>query len=128
MSVPFIKQVLKKVLLALCAGFVALVIVEIVLRQFAPQYYPVIPATYEYDEEMAFRLRPDAHVLRTTDFQQESKSNRLGTANFQESFEGYESFVFTVGDSYTQGTGLPADMSYPAQLDLTAFTPSGSGW
>lgn len=118
MPVLSIKQVLKKAALAVCAAFVALVLAEIILRQFAPQYYPVIPASYEYDEEMAFRLRPDAHLLRTTDFQQESKSNRLGTANFQESFDGYESLVFTVGDSYTQGTGLPADMSYPAQLDL----------
>lgn len=118
MSVPSLKGVLKKVSLALCAGLAALLFVEIILRGFAPQYYPVIPAAYEYDEEMAFRLRPDAHLRRTTDFQQESKSNRLGTANFQESFDGYESLIFAVGDSYTQGTGLPADMSYPAQLDL----------
>jgi hypothetical protein len=118
MSVPFIKQLLKKASLMMCAGLVTLVIVEIILRQFAPRYYPVIPAAYEYDEETAFRLRPAAHLFRTTDFQLESKSNGLGTSNFQESFDGYEALVFAVGDSYTQGTGLPADMSYPAQLDL----------
>ena len=66
----------------------------------------------------AFRLRPDTHLLVNTDFQQESIANSLGAANFQESFDGYEFLVIVVGDSYTQGTGLPADMSFPNQLDL----------
>ena len=118
MNPSAIKRSLKKisvVLLAACAG---LLLAELALRLFSPRYYPVILAAYEYDPELAFRLRPDTHLFATTDYQQESVSNRLGTANFQESFDGYESLVFAVGDSYTQGTGVPADMSYPAQLDF----------
>lgn len=118
MSQSSIKLKLKKVFVVLLAVVAGLVIVEVALRLFAPRHYPIIVASYEYDPELAFRLRPAAHLFRTTDHQLESISNKLGTANFQESFEGYESLVFAVGDSYTQGTGLPADMSYPAQLDL----------
>lgn len=112
------KRPLKKISLVLFAVLAGLFVAELALRLFSPRYYPVIPAAYEYDPEMAFRLRPGAHMFVTTDHQQESVANALGTANFQESFDGYESLVFAVGDSYTQGTGLPADMSYPAQLDL----------
>lgn len=118
MNLSLIKRLLKKISIALFATLVGLLIVELILRQFYPQYYPIIPAAFEYDSETAFRLRPDAHMLKTTDFQQESISNSRGTANFQESFDGYESLVFAVGDSYTQGVGVPSDMSYPAQLDF----------
>lgn len=118
MNPSSIKRPLKKISLVLSAVLVGLLVAELTLRLFSPRYYPVIPAAYEYDPEMAFRLRPGTHLFATTDHQQESVSNSLGTANFQESFDGYESLVFAVGDSYTQGTGLPADVSYPAQLDL----------
>lgn len=112
------KRLLKKISVVLFATVAGLVVVELGLRLFSPRYYPIIPASYEYDPELAQRLRPGAHLFETTDHQQETISNSLGTANFEESFDGYESLVFAVGDSYTQGTGVPADASYPAQLDL----------
>ncbi|HEX8561261.1 MAG TPA: hypothetical protein VF668_24425 [Pyrinomonadaceae bacterium] len=118
MSTLSVKSPLKKIFLTLLAFPFAFLIAETALRVFSPRRYPVIPAAYEYDPETAFRLRPDAHLFATTDHQQESISNGLGTANFQRGFEGYGSLVFAVGDSYTQGTGTPADASYPAQLDL----------
>jgi hypothetical protein len=118
MNLSSLKRPLKKISLALFAALAGLFIAESALRLFRPQFYPLIPAAYEYDPETAYRLRPGAHMFATTDHQQESVANRLGAANFQESFDGYEALVFAVGDSYTQGTGLPADMSYPAQLDL----------
>ncbi|HEX8352374.1 MAG TPA: hypothetical protein VF611_05740 [Pyrinomonadaceae bacterium] len=118
MNPSSIKRPLKKISLVLLAIFAGLFIAELSLRLFSPRYYPVIPAAYEYDPETAVRLRPGAHLFATTDHQQETVSNQLGTANFQKSFDDYESLVLAVGDSYTQGTGLPADMSYPAQLDL----------
>lgn len=58
------------------------------------------------------------HHLSLTDYQQELYVNPLGTINFQKDFQGYETLIFAVGDSYTQGTGLYADASYPFQLDL----------
>jgi hypothetical protein len=112
------KRLLTKISVVLLAAVAGLVVAELALRLLSPRYYPVIPAAYEYDPELAYRLRPGAHLFETTDFQQETITNGLGTANFQEGFEGYESLVFAAGDSYTQGTGLPPDASYPAQLDL----------
>jgi hypothetical protein len=38
--------------------------------------------------------------------------------NFQDSFEGYARRAFALGDSFTQGTGVPSDASYPFELDL----------
>lgn len=118
MNLSSVKLAIKRIALALVATFVGLVIVELALRRFAPRHYPIIVGSYEYDAELAFRLRADAHLFKTTDHQQESVTNKLGTANFQEDFGGYGRLVFAVGDSFTQGTGLPADMAYPAQLDL----------
>src|SRR5215213_8488251 len=112
------QRLLKKLSAVLLATLVGLLVAELGLRLFSPRFYPVIPAAYEYDGELAYRLRPGAHLFETTDFQQETVANGLGTANFQEGFEGYASLVFAAGDSYTQGTGLPPDASYPAQLDL----------
>jgi hypothetical protein len=109
---------LKRAALVCVAAFVALAAVEIALRLFRPSYNVAIPWAYEYDPELAFRLKPGAHLFRTTDFQQESLTNRAGTANFQESFDDYPQLVFTLGDSFTQGTGVPADAAYPFQLDL----------
>jgi hypothetical protein len=73
------------------------------------------------------RLRPSIRLARVTDHREESHSNSLGTANFQNDFRGYRKLIFALGDSYTQGTGLPADQSYPIQLDLILNTmPGGS--
>lgn len=108
---------IKRAALLLVSIFVALVVVEIALRVFRPSYNVAIPWSYEYDAELAFRLKPAAHLFRTTDFQQETITNRIGTSNFQESFDDYPQLVFTLGDSFTQGTGVPADASYPFQLD-----------
>lgn len=104
--------------MVLLSAFVGLLVVELILHKFSPRHYPVDIDTYEYDDELAFRLRADAHLFKTTDFQHESRVNRIGTSNFQDGFDGYESLVFAIGDSYTQGTGVPADMSYPSQLSL----------
>jgi hypothetical protein len=116
---------LKRVALFFVSALVALLAVEVALRIFHPSYNVAIPWSYEYDPELAFRLKPGAHLFRTTDFQQESLTNRVGTANFQEGFDDYPRLVFTVGDSFTQGIGVPADASYPFQLDLLLNRDAG---
>jgi hypothetical protein len=108
---------LKRATLIVISVLIALAIVEVALRVFHPSYNVAIPWSYEYDPELAFRLKPAAHLFRTTDFQQESLTNRAGTSNFQESFDNYPQLVFTLGDSFTQGIGVPADSTYPFQLD-----------
>jgi hypothetical protein len=109
---------LKKFALFLVSALISAFVLEIVLRTFFPVYTTSPLRAYQYDPELGVRLRPGIHLLETTDFQQEVQVNQLGTVNFQENFNEYKSLVFAVGDSFTQGTGLPSDMSYPAQLDL----------
>jgi hypothetical protein len=106
--------------LAVVAVALALVVVaiEALLRTFAPLHLAGVIGAYQYDPELGTRLKPGIHFLRTTDHQQEVYTNRQGTVNFQDSFQGYRRLVFALGDSYTQGTGLPSDAAYPFQLDL----------
>jgi hypothetical protein len=98
----------------ICSLFVA----EIILRWTSPVYTAGIQQSYQYDPVLGVRLRDSIHLFRVTDHQEEVRSNRFGTANFQDDFSGYQRLLFALGDSYTQGTGLPADLAYPAQLDL----------
>jgi lysophospholipase L1-like esterase len=95
-----------------------LLLAEGLLRIFWPLYYPDNYRIYRYDPAAGYRLESPLHSFRTTDYQEEILTNRLGTANFQQDFSSYKHKVFALGDSLTQGTGLPADASYPFQLDL----------
>jgi lysophospholipase L1-like esterase len=113
-----VKLRLKQFALLLVALFVALLVAEVALRLLAPLYQANDPAAYVYDEELGYRLRDGYYSLLTTDFQQEIRANRRGYVNYQEDFAAYPKLVFAVGDSYTQGTGLPVDAAYPSQLDL----------
>lgn len=119
MNKPKRRSWFRRILTVFLSTLISLIVLEFILRAFLPVYQTSIPEAYQYDEELGFRMRPGIHLFKTTDFQQEVRMNRLGTVNFQENFDGYDTIVFAVGDSFTYGTGLPADMSYPAQLDLT---------
>jgi len=102
-------------------------VVEVVLRCFFPLYTAGgVIGLYQYDEELGTRLCTGLNSLRTTDYQEEMHTNELGTVNFQETFAAYEHRVFAIGDSFTQGTGLPADASYPFQLDLRLNMQGGA--
>ena len=106
-------------ILALTGVLVAcLALTELALRLFLPMYLTGgYIDDYTYDDELGYRLKRGWFV-QMTDYRQETYVNSLGTVNFQRDFTGYQKLVFASGDSYTQGTGLPADMSYPAQLDF----------
>ncbi|HTH51711.1 MAG TPA: SGNH/GDSL hydrolase family protein [Pyrinomonadaceae bacterium] len=112
------RSILKKLALSLVTTLVCLVIVEVVLRNFFPIYEATIPDAFEYDPELGTRFKSGIHMFRTTDFQDEERTDQAGTFNFQEDWSSYPALAVAVGDSYTQGTGLPADISYPGQLDL----------
>lgn len=110
---PWTRLALAGVVCGLMAGTT-----EVGLRWLAPVHLVGFPGAYEFDAELGVRAKPGVHSLRTTDHQQELRVNGLGTINFQENFSGYPLRLFALGDSYTQGTGLPADAAYPFQLDL----------
>lgn len=90
---------------------------EIFLRLLLPLQFVSSNEAYRYDSELGVRAKP-GHFLTLNDYQQEMVVNQWGTINFHEHFKGYDCLIFALGDSYTQGTGLYADASYPFQLDL----------
>jgi hypothetical protein len=106
------------VFLVVLVIFISIILIESFLRIFKPIYFCTPLEGLEYDPEVGFRAKPGMHIYKLTDYQQEFKTNKLGTANFQEDFKNYEILVFAVGDSYTNGTGLYCDASYPSQLNL----------
>lgn len=112
------RNVVVNLSLAVGVSLVILVFAELMLRMFSPLYLVGNINWYQYDEVLGIRLREGLHSFHTTDHQQEMKTNSIGTVNFQESFADYGVLVFAIGDSYTQGSGLASDASYPAQLDL----------
>lgn len=113
-------------ILVIGSTLAVLILVEATLVTAFPLHLTGDPNWYQYDPELGVRLREGLHGFRTTDHQAEIRTNGLGTVNFQESFADYRTLVFALGDSYTQGTGLPSDVSYPAQLDLKLNLTSGS--
>lgn len=106
-------------------GF-SLLVAETVLRIFFPIYTVGIKESYRYDPELGTRLKPGIHMFETTDYQQEVRTNALGTVNFEETFEPYSYLVFAIGDSFTQGSGVPSDATYPFQLSM-ALNLDGDG-
>ena len=112
------RTVVKKLSISLVMTLACLVVIEVVLRTFFPIYQTTIPEAFEYDPELGIKFKSGIHMFRTTDFQDEERTNKLGTFNFQEDWSAYPEMAVAAGDSFTQGTGLPADISYPGQLDL----------
>lgn len=113
---------LRTLLVVAAIGAVSLAATEVILRVFAPLHFTGIQSSYIYDEEIGYLPRPGVHELQLTDFLQEVRTNGFGTLNYQETFDAYPLRVFTLGDSYTQGAGLPPDAAYPFQLDLELNT------
>ena len=116
---------LSNIFLLFFSIFIALALVEIILRLFFPVYLAGHIGIYQYDDKLAIRLKDNLHAVNVTDYRQEIKTNHYGTVNFQESFKGYKKLVFAVGDSYTQGTGIPMDTNYPFQMNLMLNMDNG---
>jgi lysophospholipase L1-like esterase len=112
------RKFLKRFGLVVLTTLVIVIVIEIILRTFFPVYPTGDLRAYQYDDQLGARLKPNLHEFYLTDHQEEIVTNSLGTLNLQEDFTGYKRLVFAIGDSFTQGVGVPADMSYPAQLDL----------
>ena len=91
---------------------------EVFLRIFSPIHFCQSIETVQYDDELGYRARPAQHFFKLTDYQQEMRTNKIGTVNFQEDFNDYHHVIFALGDSHTQGTGSYSDASYTFQLDL----------
>jgi hypothetical protein len=113
-----LRATLRKAAFGVGAAVLALVVIEAGLRAFAPVHTTGIRASYEYDPELGVRLKSGLHLAEEKGFREEIHTNRLGTVNFEEDLAAYPRKAFALGDSYTQGTGVPSDASYPFALGL----------
>ncbi len=95
-----------------------LLLAEGVLRIFFPLYFPDNYRHYQYDPTAGYRLKSSLNSFQAKDYQEEIITNKYGTLNFQQDFSGYKTIIFALGDSFTEGIGVPADASFPFQLDL----------
>jgi hypothetical protein len=109
----------KSILLLVVTTILFLSAIEVFLRVYAPITPVDVPWMYAYDAQTGYRLGASLRIFESVDYQKEIVSNALGTADFREDFDVSQPLVFALGDSYTQGSGIPADMAYPFQLDLT---------
>jgi hypothetical protein len=107
---------------------VTVVLSEFLLEKLAPVYTTGIQEAYRYDKELGITLRESVTLRRVTDHLEEIHTNRYGTADFHDDYTGFGGLIFALGDSYTQGTGLQYDQSYPAQLDLMINQDSTGGY
>lgn len=105
-------------MISVALSMIVLGIGECALQRFAPIHLTGIQSAYEYDEELGYRLKAGIHEYLLTDNLQEIRTGPLGNVGFEDDFSRYPALVFTLGDSYTQGTGNSADAAYPFQLDL----------
>ena len=116
----------QKVAIVTLSIVLALVLSELALRTFAPIHLAGYVGVYQYDEELGVSTAPNINYLRLTDHLQEFVTNSQGTANYSDDFSGFEKVVFAIGDSFTQGTGVSPDASYPFQLDLALNARNGA--
>lgn len=108
----------KKAALYLAIAAVSILVLEMALRILDPINIIGYTMAYEYDPELGVVAKKDLHYINLKDYREEFHTNKLGTVNYADDFGKYSKIVYAVGDSFTQGTGLPSDASYPAQLDM----------
>lgn len=109
---------IKSLALLLFVLIFTLTAMELLLRYGYPRYFADDYKAYRYSPELGYRLKDSLCLRRSTDYQREIYTNKMGTVNFQDDFSKYQTLIFASGDSFTQGVGVPADASYPFQLDL----------
>lgn len=83
-----------------------------------PFYFCDSYGIYQYDEALQTVPKKNLYLKRTKDYLEEYITNKYGTINYQNDLSNYRFLIFCLGDSYTQGVGLPPDAAYPFQLDL----------
>lgn len=72
---------------------------------------------YLDDSELGILHKPNlSFPLKTKDFSYQFKSDSQGFTNFEDETLYQQADIVTIGDSYTEGVGVPHDLSYPRQL------------
>ncbi len=118
MKILFFNKKIKLLLSWFLTCSAGLVLSEIILNIFMPlNLGGGYIGNYKYDDALGVRLKT-GYWNKSKDYKEEVYVNNLGTINFSDNIDEYKNLVFALGDSFTQGTGLPLDSSYPFQLNL----------
>src|SRR2546425_12608599 len=95
-----------RIAVAAVTAVVVLVVAEMSLRAWAPLHFVGIRRAHQYDAELGVRIRPGIHLFDIKDYQEEIRTNSLGTVNFEDSFGGYRLLGFASRDPYPHGNSL----------------------
>ncbi|MBD1144021.1 SGNH/GDSL hydrolase family protein [Pelagibacterales bacterium SAG-MED33] len=101
---------------------------EISLRVFYPLNLTGDISNYEYDENLGIKLKDNLNSVYITDHRQEVITNKKGTLNYESEFSNYDNLIITIGDSNTQGVGVPFDSSYPFVLYTQLNSEDKESW
>lgn len=93
--------------------FITIISLEILLRLFYPFYQSGNISNYRYDVDLGIKLKENLNDIKITDHRQEVITNQYGTLNYESNFSKYDKLIYAIGDSNTQGSGVPFDSSYP---------------
>ena len=107
--------------------FLLLLSFEIILRVFHPLNLTGDISNYEYDENLGVKLKDNLNSIYITDHRQVI-TNKKGTLNYENEFSNYDNLIITIGDSNTQGVGVPFDNSYPFVLYTQLNSEDNESW
>lgn len=101
---------------------------EIALRLFTPEAISYRNVRVS-DPVLHHRLRPSAkYTLRGPDFREEVKTNSLGMRDYEYAEpSGPETRILVLGDSYTEGYGVPAESCFVKILERKFNQESHAG-
>ena len=108
----------KKLLTFTLYSLLIIIFLEIFLSLTIPIHFTGPSRAYKYDEILGVRVKENLNLVEVTDVRQEYITNKIGTFNFENTFDIYDKIIFTAGDSFTQGTGVTPTSSYPFNLFL----------
>lgn len=113
-------RILKNLGLSACTTFLFLVLMEILLRVFAPQIMQRCEGLYVPDEKTVFALAPNfrgSQVGRNFNVAIETNSKGLRDRDFSYKKSSRVFRILVLGDSWTFGSGVEGGKTYPKVLE-----------
>ena len=97
---------------------ITVLIAEIILRTYFPIRYADITSSYEYSGTLGYKFKKEIHNTESTDHYKEDITNNFGIIGIQNDYSDFNRIIYTIGDSFTKGTGAMFDSNYPFYLSL----------
>jgi len=108
----------KNIGILLLITLITVLTVEFLLHMLFPIRYADILDSYEYSDRLGYKFKKNLYNTESTDHYKEDITNSIGIVNIEEDYSDYNKIIYTIGDSYTKGSGSMYDASYPFFLSL----------